>query len=224
MTEHNRFDRLSADEARRALYIDFEGEGRRGGLQVPPILLGVYRNGETPTVDLLDPAFASLEGRVASLHEAVLHLVMRAEKRKRRIVSWSIHELEVVQTLGTEDPGLVRRFEAWFANGKLVAQRWRWHCHDGDKPSSGRLADYFKLLPYPVPVDAVGGNVGDTIRSVRGSIEGGRDLTPGQRERWRRLIEHNRQDCIGLRELCIRAAREIEEADGRRRGASRPRA
>ena len=90
MTDHaHPFKRLTEAEARRALYIDFEGQKDK-----PPVLLGVHRHGRgsRPFVHqvVMDQAFASLCGSVMSLREAVEKVVLRADHGDRRIVSWSV--------------------------------------------------------------------------------------------------------------------------------------
>jgi len=210
----NSFKRLSAAEALRALYIDFEG-----GKDQPPVLLGVHRRGKgsKPFVcqDVVDETFAGLAESCLSLREAVEKVVRRAARRDRRIVSWSEHDLEVVRTLRDEDPGVVARFEARYANARAVAERWRNKLHGGDKPESGRLADYLALIGYPVPEEAAPGHVGETIRILRHRLEQGLPLTVGQQERWERLVEHNRHDCAGMRQVCLRATKELEAATDR---------
>lgn len=205
------FKRLTEAEALRALYIDFEGEKGK-----PPVLLGVHRRGRgaRPFVhqDILDDAFSGLGASSMTLREGVTKLLQRAERRDCRIVAWSEHELRVVQTLGPEDPDLVVRFEGRFANARAVAERWRNKLCGGNKPEAGRLVDYLALIRYPVPPDADGGHVGDTIRDLRVRLERGLSPTPGQRQRWDHLIEHNRFDCAGMRRVCLRATRERDAA------------
>jgi hypothetical protein len=205
------FTRLSAAEALRALYIDFEGEKNR-----PPVLLGVHRRGRgaRPFVqqDVLDEAFAGLARPIFTLRGAVEKVVRRAERGDRRIVAWSERELDVVRVLVEEDPGLVQRFEARFVNARAVAERWRNRLHGGEKPDPGRLADYVVLVGYPVPAEAAGGDVGEVIRDIRSRQARGLPLTAGQRERWDRLLEHNRHDCAGMRRVCLVATRELEAA------------
>jgi hypothetical protein len=213
MTDRARpFRHLSEAEALRALYIDFEGEQDR-----LPVLLGVHRRGRgaRPFVqqDVLDEAFAGLAGSCLSLHDAVEKVVRRAEHGDRRIVSWTEHELKVVRTLAAEDPELVARFEARFVNARAVAERWRNKLHGGDKPDPGRLVDYLALSGYPVPEEAAAGDVGETIRDMRGRIERGLPPTPGQQARWDRLLEHNRHDCAGMRHVCLRATAELSDPD-----------
>ena len=111
--------------------------------------------------------FAGLVPRYLPLRDCVENVVRRAEHGDRRIVSWSQHDLDVVRTLRDEDPELVARFEARYANALAVAKRWRNKCHGGDKPAEGTLANYLALIGYPVPDDAEPGHVGDTIRDLR---------------------------------------------------------
>ena len=211
MTDHARpFRHLTEAEALRALYVDFEGEKDR-----PPVLLGVHRRGRgaRPFVqqDVLDEGFAGLAGSCLSLHDAVEKVVRRAEHGDRRIVAWTEHELRVVRTLRDEDPALVARFEARFVNARAVAERWRNKLYGGDKPEPGRLVDYLALVGWPVPGEAAGDDVSETIRALRPRLERGLSPTRAQQERWDRLLEHNRHDCAGMRRVCISAARELDD-------------
>jgi hypothetical protein len=207
------FRRLSAAEALRALYIDFEGEKDK-----PPVILGVHRRGRGArpyvNVDVVDETFANLAASSRSLHDAVATVVRRAEYGDRRLVSWTEHDLRVVRTLQDEDPDIVARFEDRYTNARLVARRWRNKLHGGDNPESGRLVDYLALIGYPVPDEAAAGHVGETIRVLRRRLEQGLQLTANQRARWERLVEHNRHDCAGMRRVCLRATQELEEQDG----------
>lgn len=217
------FDRLTHAEARRALYIDFEGEKDR-----VPALLGVHRRGRgaRPYVhhDIIIEAFASTEPDAATtaLARAVRKLLQRAESNDRRIVAWSEHELKVIRRDLAHEPELIRRFEARFANARRIAIKWRNRCHEGTKPPTGSLPDYLTLLAYRVPDDAVGGDVGATLRAIRLRHEQGRLPTPGQVERWERVIEHNRHDCIGMRQLCLVATDEMDALDAAKSSAKQP--
>ncbi len=170
--------------------------------------------------------FAGLVPRYLSLHDCVENVVRRAEHGGRRIVSWSEHDLDVVRTLRDEDPELVARFEARYANARAFAESWRNKLHDREKPEQGRLGDYLELIGYLVPDDAEVGHVGDTIRALRPRLTRGLPLTPTQQARWDRLVEHNRFDCAGMRAVCLRATRELEAAvpsdDGFRAPPPRP--
>jgi hypothetical protein len=209
--------RLTPDEARRALYIDFEG--RKGA---PPVLLGCTRRSRLRTSDTvwqvvteerLRPLGEADRIETLTLHEAVERILVRAEKRDRLIVAWSEHELDVVRVFC---PDLLARFEARFRNSRDLAERWRNKCHAGVKPASGSLADYLWLTGYEVPERARPGRVGETVRLLLRSLgRGGRvsDITDKQLARWDDLREHNRHDCTGMRSVTIQAAEEIDAKD-----------
>jgi hypothetical protein len=164
--------------------------------------------------DVVDQAFAGLVPRYLPLDDAVENVVRRAEHGDRRIVSWSEHDLRVVRNLREEDPELVARFEARYANALSISKRWRNRVHDGIKPESGELGGYLSLIKYPVPDDAEPGHVGDTIRDLRPRLERGLPLTASLQVRWDHLVEHNRFDCAGMRAVCLRATRELDAAAG----------
>ena len=206
------FKQLSGAEARRALYIDFEGEKDK-----PPVLLGVLRHrgrGAEPYVlqVVVDSDFEPVGPKVRGFREAVDIVVLRGEHGDRRIVSWSQHDLEVVRRLGGDDPELVARFECRYANALGVAKLWANRLHPGEKPGDGQLVGYLALIGYTVPPDGGPGHVGETIRALRPRLQGGRPLTQAQQRRWGRLLEHNRHDCAGMRAVCLRATRELESA------------
>jgi hypothetical protein len=150
------FKRLSALEARRALYIDFEGETDK-----PPVLLGVLRRpgrGAEPYVhqDVVDREFEPAGPDARELRDAVEVVVMRAEHGDRRIVSWSEHDLEVVRRLGDDAPELVTRFERRYVNALGLARRWATVLHPEDKPPTGSSpatsrSSTTRFRPEPAP-------------------------------------------------------------------------
>jgi hypothetical protein len=213
--DRRHFKLLSAIEARRALYIDFEGEKDK-----PPVLLGVLRRpgrGPEPSVHqvVVDREFDVAGPNARELRDAVEVVVMRAEHGDRRIVSWSEYDLEVVRRLRDDEPELVARFERRYVNALALARRWANKLHPEDKPADGKLAGYLALIDYEVPTGGGPGRVGLTIRALRPTFRAGRSLTTLQRRRRAELLEHNRHDCAGMRAVCLRAARELErQVDG----------
>lgn len=206
------FGRLTEAEARRGLYIDFEG-----GKDELPVLLGVLRRrgkGAEPTVHqiVVDAEFEPAGPRLLGFRKAVEVVVVRAERRDRRIISWSEYDLNVVRTLRNDAPELVTRFERRYANARKVAARWMTNLHPEGKPSDGKLASYLALIEYEVPPGGRADRVGETIRMLRPTLRGGRHLTASQQRRWAELLEHNRHDCAGMRAVCLLGTRELESA------------
>ena len=203
------FQQMTAAEARTAFYVDFEG-----GRDVPPVLMGILRKHTQQYV--VEPAFRALGPAYLELRQAVAAVVTRAEKQARRIASWSEHDLEIVRSL-TKEPDLIRRFEARYANGQALAARWATLAPGVDQPASGDLELYLQLIGFDVPESAGPGTVGATVRSLRQSLDAGRQPSQQQAQRWADLLERNHDDCLGTRAVCIRAASELERLDERMR-------
>lgn len=211
--------KLTPAEARRALYIDFEG--RKVG---PPALLGCTRrskvDGETSVWQAVtNPDFGTLAeaDRIESLAlaDAVERILQRAESGNRRIVAWSEHELKMVREFC---PQHLERFTDRYVNARSLAERWRSKCHVGPKPKPAKLTSYLELIKYRVPEAAGPDRVGPTLKIIGEAMDRGKradQLTDKQRQRWADLREHNRHDCVGMRRVCVLAADEIAAADER---------
>ena len=221
MTEaaERRKDRLTPEQARQALYIDFEG-----GKGEPPVLLGCGRRtgrGQRQFVPqyITDVRFAPLaddEVEVLPLTDAVERILQRAKSKDRLIVAWSNHELDVVKEYC---PKQVDRFQARYVNARTFAVYWRNACHAGERPATNTLADYLALVDYKVSDGAGPGNVGETVSRIARSLAKGKGeagLTDDQRRRWCDLREHNLHDCRGMKEVSVRAAEEIAARDRQR--------
>jgi hypothetical protein len=223
-----RASRLTTDEARHALYVDFEGR-----IGKPPVLLGCARRpgrGAVPWVwqALLDPVFEPLADNddlpLLTLQGAVERIVVRGEAKEVPIVAWSEHELQVVREHC--DAPLVDRFERRFVNAKKIASRWTTTLRPNVRPPSRHLADYLVFIGHAVPDGAGPGHAADAIRVLAEALERGRGaagLTAAQRRRWEQLRDHNRHDCDGMRDVCIRATVELEAAERSQARSTRPR-
>lgn len=204
---------LTAEDARRALYIDFEGRTDK-----PPVLLGCTRRSQVRSdasvwQAVTDPRFeplATADGlETLELADAVERILRRADSKDRLIVAWSQHELDVVREYV---PDKVDRFAGRYVNARSFAVRWRNRCHGGDKPDSNRLADWLAFTGYVVPEGAGRGRSGETIGILGDAFDRGRtvdQLTSNQRDRWRDLRAHNWHDCTGMRSIVTKAAQEI---------------
>lgn len=127
MGKASRKNRLTPQEARQALYIDFEGRK-----DAAPVLLGcAHRSGKgvKPWVwqAVTDPLFEPLtriddDIELLPLLGAVERILQRAEAKDRLIVAWSEHELDVVKEYC---PQHLARFEARYVNARTFAVYWR---------------------------------------------------------------------------------------------------
>lgn len=203
--------KLTPEQARHALYIDFEG-----GKDKPPVLLGTTHWAKALKVHqyVTDPRFDSLGKtsgiEVLTLPDAIERIIQRAEKKDRLLVAWTTHELDQVRQYAPEH---LDRFWRRFRNARAIAEYWRNSCHDGDKPATGQLVKYLPYVGYEVPEAAGPGKAGATIKVVGASLArdpSGGKLTEKQHARWLDLLDHNRHDCAGMRAICIQAAVDVE--------------
>jgi hypothetical protein len=196
---------IRRQEARRALYVDFEGRVDR-----PPALLGVA-TGDTDTRAarqvLVDERFRPALGDLdlGTIEEAVREVVVRAEREDRLLVAWSHHEERVVRTYVPAP--LADRFAVRFRSAIETAEGWRRGLTDAPPLRRGnRLADYLRLIGYEVPPVRGPGWTGDTLRILGDAFDRGlswEELTGRRRARWTNLLGHNADDVMGLREVCL---------------------
>jgi len=121
--------RLMLAEARRALYLDFEG--RRG--EKPAVLGTLWSpNGGAKIASrqyLLDPRLASAKlpgAGTTSLQGELGSLLRRCRKENRLLVGWSTHEVKKVKEWA---PELADDFDELFRDAKAVAKIWRLRLH-----------------------------------------------------------------------------------------------
>ena len=226
---------LTLSEAKRAIYIDFEGTAVD-----PPSLLGVLSYGGNrrhfvqyvmeeelwPAADAKSPDHG---GNCRPATWADLAEVRRqAETESRRVFAWSTHEATALEEHVPDEDD-----KKWFAanveNARLNAKAWKKANHpdvvfkkDPKYPYAGRhqLHKYFKLIDYPVPKAFGPGNAAQRIRYVREMLNrrGGdySALTGTKKGQWTKVLKHNWYDCDGLQKLILRCAADLETrpADG----------
>jgi hypothetical protein len=207
--------RLRAAGLAKAIYIDFE---RRKNEDEPPVLLGVllddspdlsgswtftqYVFDETlwPLVDATGPPTQKAE-----LTPLLNSLVERSDREARPLVGWSLHDRK--QIIRWSDHAAFR-----YRNAITTAKKWRSRRSslDGGPEvdfDGNSLQSYLRLIGYDVPEDVREGagswiaNVRDRLRSGKGTVE---DMAPSGHRDWKRLLEHNRQDCYGMRAVMYR--------------------
>ena len=205
--------RMNAGQVERAIWIDFEGTTTEA-----PSMLGVLwmPSGESSprlTQYVFDEGLRlAVEGTAAQFaHEIVMadrmttlrDLLAQSDETHRHLASWSLHDYnEIVEKLG---PIAVR-----FRNAKVTAKRWRAGRTQlsPDLPvvefPHQELQRYLEFIGYHVPLE-VQGDAATNIRNVRERSAGKsswEDVSDGGKEAWRRLIEHNIHDLLGMHRVC----------------------
>lgn len=191
---------MTAAEARRAIYIDFEGL-----LNQAPSMIGVSidsRFYQAAFDEGLRPAAAAKKIRVRRADELAGGLLERALREKRRIAAFSDCEKRIFRKYYGLDLSPV------YADASRIVRKWAAGAYPDLKPRSKTLKAYLKLIGYERATCLGERQAAQRIRAVRdmclrrGSYEA---LTPVVKAKWTKLLEYNKVDVLGMRELCRRA-------------------
>jgi hypothetical protein len=164
---------LSAAEAKRAIYIDFEGNEEHH-----PTLLGVLSgddDDDTANLEqvIVEELFWPCAGKKGArecvrgqLDATVTRIVTRANNEDRRIVSWSTHDLRVIATALPSSPALDGLKDA-HRNGIPTAQKWIELRETAPKTGDNCLPFYLQRVRYRVPDKYGAGKVGRSLTYLR---------------------------------------------------------
>ena len=214
---------VSVEEARRGIYIDFEGGGA-----VRRAFLGVlWLDGSDKVVFrqcLFDEALwpmteesnSEKEGfwERADLTDTLEELRQLAEVENRLVFAYSIHERKMIKE-HLEEGELLNWWlkEQNLVNAKQIAKTWKTLNHPkvkfppkkGQKKEWHSLQNYLDLISYEVPSEYGPGVVASAIDQVRRELiktDGG-PLSEEAASAWDQAVMHNFHDCCGMRELVI---------------------
>ncbi len=211
--EGRRAPLLGTMDAQRALYVDYEGFKDR-----PPTLLGYLVN-RTLAAGIVEPLFAPCHKKHRAEHAALADhrqlvecLVDRAEGENRLVVSWSRHDLRLMEGILQGDAPRLGILGRRYRDARLTARRWKNLRHPG-LDESNTLDLYRQLLRLVVPERFGRGVVGKALATLRMQLAEGRgygDLSNGAKAGWRAIVGHNRYDLEGMRAVCVAAADELE--------------
>jgi hypothetical protein len=191
--------KLTAEEVKKAIYIDYEGN-----IKLPPTLLGWYVDGKY-MASILEPLFETCENRykaksvyVEDHMQLALRLIQQAEDEGRLIVSWSEHDyLLMCKVLMPSD---AERLKLFYRNAIRTARPW-YRKKYGPLPEKASLNFFEDLLGFYVP-DRFGlGLVGEALRLIRGQIKEGRsyvDFSKAAKNGWTSVVRHNKLDLEGM--------------------------
>jgi hypothetical protein len=191
--------KLTAEEVKKAIYIDYEGN-----IKLPPTLLGWYVDGKY-MASILEPLFETCENRYKAKgvyledhKQLALRLIQQAEDEGRLIVSWSEHDyLLMCKVLMPSD---AERLKLFYRNAIRTARPW-YRKKYGPLPDKASLNFFEDLLGFYVP-DRFGlGLVGESLRFIRRQIEEGRiyaDFSKAAKNGWTSVVRHNKLDLEGM--------------------------
>lgn len=211
---------LSVEEARRGVYIDFEGPRDN------PAILGMLYRRDDGSEDFiqfildeaLHPAWvfdaASFPTDVEVAAQVVLQFVEDPDA-PRRLFAWSSYEERRFQELLAGTP--LVRIAKTIVNARKLAAPWRaLHFPDppGEKPPMGQrnpLSLYLDLIGYQRHVDAEGVQPAAGISAMQKalrSVDRVDHVAPEVAAAWRATLRRNFDDCNGMREVMLRVSRD----------------
>jgi len=228
---------LRAAEAKRAVFIDFEGT--RKDL---PSLLGVYIAGkksfsQTVMEQALYPAVLYKSPKIgwrvkaAGPAEALEKLRCVVESRRLRVFAWTTLEQRTIIKLLKGFPELREFWRGRVENAIPYAKEWKRRVHPEVKLSrkKGRgpntLENYEKLIGFKRHTIHGWGLTGKRVRGVRAALAkrgSMKKLTRTQKGYWTNLLIHNRDDCQGMAAVMAVVARESPTRRRKGSGARDP--
>jgi hypothetical protein len=190
-------------QARRALYVDFEGTDTPGSL---PVLLGVLFDVGADDSEprwqvrrfVFDARCAAADAaaaggcEVADYATALGWLLDLSDAEKRHVVTWSRHDRDVIDSI-TDG----RDFR--WRNAIPTAKRWRKQqraqgvIRDDGGPND--LRRYERWVEYHRPLELL--PVGTAIRRLQQVQR----VTPGTIRNWRGVLDHNEHDLQAMRRV-----------------------
>jgi hypothetical protein len=225
---------LTPEEARRAIYVDFEGRKAE-----PEMVLGVswqrHKSGPpslrhyivdqrlapiADQIEIVGDDVAEHEWVIATTRQAITELLQLAKKQDRLIVAWSQHDFKVVADGRGLSPYQRRHLVPRYRDAKETARKWVNRGIAGTvlPPGKGHTLDrYQRMIGYQVPneygIGRTGENLGKLIDALekRGTWDA---LTDRQQRRAIEIIGHNYHDLDGMREIATQAADGIATAEG----------
>lgn len=192
--------KLTPKEVARAILLDYEGNKDK-----PPTLLGWLLDGVYQAW-VIDPAFSACANRYRAKgtvalehHKAVRELLSRAVTEDRLLISWSLHDLRMMQSVVDED---AQSLLSHIHRNALDTVRPWYRNYVGQMHGPATLQFFAKLVGYHVPERYGSGVTGQSLRLLREQLAGGRgyaELTDKAREGWQTVVKHNQQDLLAMK-------------------------
>ena len=226
-----RSKKLTKDQAKRALYIDFEGLKKEKGEEVTPTILGTLDI--TPARKRKFKAFildkdlhlltrprlypehgvSKIDREVIMLNEAITLLTQECKINHRVVCAYTQHEIKEIRKWCSTD--VYEAFEPYFYDAKQVIDLWVNKYHPSNTlPRGKRTLDAYCHLfdvhnvPSPEP------NVTEAIRKITAACKRckkWRAVPNTTKASARQLFYYNKNDCESLYRLTVRAVNCLQQ-------------
>lgn len=191
---------LPKEQAKRAVYIDFEGFKDKS-----PSFVGVLDETGFKQMVLdsdLRPTARATGCGAQQMGDWATRLVNKCLRENRLIVGFSLHDLNCLKRYSS----VGEKAEPIYVNALQAAKKWHWRKFNIGIEGSRTLGAYCAVAKVP-PRPADCGDVPVTLHiksilsglAARGTY---RRLTRLQKQKWALLLEYNRWDCEDLQALC----------------------
>ena len=188
--------KLTIAEAKRAIYIDFEGF-----MYQAPSLVGIECEDEFKQIIFsknLELAAKAKGLEVANGKEVIASLLLKAQAEGRKIIAYSSFEKEQCWEWYQTDISQI------YVNANLIAKDWKKVAHPNVRIKG--LKDFLKLVGY-----SRGDHLGikqstqriDSVAKMllkRGDYD---SLTKVVKAKWTKLLDHNKIDVEGMKFLML---------------------
>ena len=226
-----RSKKLTKDQAKRALYIDFEGLKKEKSKEVTPTILGtlditsarkrkfkafiLHENLHLLTRPRLYPehGVSTIDREVMVLNEAIALLTQECKINHRVICAYTQHEIKEIRKWCSKD--VYEAFEPYFYDAKQVIDLWVNKYHPNNRLYRGErtLDAYCHLFNVPnVPPPKP--NVTDAIRKITAACKRykkWRAVPNTTKASARQLFYYNKNDCESLYRLTVRAVNCLQQ-------------
>jgi hypothetical protein len=207
---------MTADEAVRAIYIDFEGN-----MDKAPSVLGV-RCHEESTQFVIEPALGSYAGlenskyrvRRASMETLLEELRRRSNTEDRLVAGFTTHEVGIVDAFCVDEQ-LRNWFSGAYVNVKKPIDRWvRRQVESGWRaaPEDRSLVSYMPFINLSYKPGCGPGIVGPGLKRLRDQMAlhgSASDVSKGTKLHWWRILSHNATDLVATQDLSCQSAEVI---------------
>jgi len=202
-------------DPRLAIYLDFEGEGKKKDQgSPPPKIAGVYRPYQTKRGGIYETVFfedtwrpvkngSKFSGRFDSLESFIHDLIQEAKSNNKKIIYWSVYEDEVVKECAFD---LHKEFQKYSVNllpiARRLKNRFKKELNTEDAKVLNQYLYAFNLANHVVPSFHPG--AAESCRRLEKASQQNkrwRHWSDKQKQLARAFIEYNSKDCIGLYRL-----------------------
>ncbi len=204
--QRRREKRITPEEAIRAIYIDFEGFADES-----PAILGIlcrYTFRQVVLDPRLERAASAKDLEMTSLNAVVEELLTKCRAEDRPLVPYTQYEKLVIRQHADVDVSPVYR------DARKIARRWINAFHPDADLGERSLLNHLDFIGFERPTHLGSGVQTGRLRDVIAGLEARgshQRLTAVQKGKWTKILNHNRIDCCGMRDLVLRAASELRD-------------